>query len=177
MQLSDVMIALYDADYPDDGTIWETAFMYAIHKPVVFVTQGDVYKKPVNLMPAMSATDWITVDDLATYDFSLIMPHPYKGGIIQQMKQTILEKINQREAQILMGSYLYYAHDYNAVEDHVFDNWMVELAELRDKYPKEFSQSRYYEDFRNWEEGSGSSLDYAKPNIVKLAKVLYHITP
>ena len=82
MQLSDVMIALYDADYPDDGTIWETAFMYAIHKPVVFVTQGDVYKKPVNLMPAMSATDWITVDDLATYDFSLIMPHPYKGGII-----------------------------------------------------------------------------------------------
>lgn len=82
MQLSDVMIALYDADYPDDGTIWETAFMYAIHKPVVFVTQGDVYKKPVNLMPAMSATDWITVDDLATYDFSLIMPHQYKGGII-----------------------------------------------------------------------------------------------
>ena len=93
------------------------------------------------------------------------------------MKQTILEKINQREAQILMGSYLYYAHDYNAVEDHVFDSWMVELAELRDKYPEEFSQSRYYEDYKDWSEGSGAFLDYAKPNIVKLAKVLYHIAP
>ena len=56
--------------------------MYANHKPVVFVTQGDLFKKPVNLMPAMSATDWITVDDLATYNFNLIIPHFYKGGVI-----------------------------------------------------------------------------------------------
>lgn len=82
MENSDVMIALYDADNPDDGTIWETAYMYANHKPVVFVAQGDLFKKPVNLMPAMSATDWITVDDLATYNFNLIMPHFYKGGVI-----------------------------------------------------------------------------------------------
>ena len=93
------------------------------------------------------------------------------------MKQTILEKINQRESQILLGSYLYYQKNTNIVEDHVFDNWMVELAELRDKYPKEFSQSRYYEDYKDWNEGSGAFLDYAKPNIVKLAKVLYHIAP
>ena len=93
------------------------------------------------------------------------------------MKQTILEKINQRESQILMSSYLYYQNNTNIVEDHVFDNWMVELAELRDKYPKEFSQSRYYEDYKDWIEGSGAFLDYAKPNIVKLAKVLYHIAP
>ena len=82
MQNSDVMIALYDADNPDDGTIWEAAYMYANHKPVVFVTKGDLYKKPVNLMPAMSATDWTTVDKLADYDFNLIMPHKYQGGVI-----------------------------------------------------------------------------------------------
>lgn len=82
MDNADVMIALYDAEDPDFGTIWEAGYMYAIHKPVVYVTQGDLQKNPVNLMPAMGATTWITVDELATFDFEVIMPKEYSGGVI-----------------------------------------------------------------------------------------------
>lgn len=82
MDNADVMIALYDAENVDEGTIFEAGYMYAAHKPVVYVTQGDLQKNPVNLMPAMGATTWITVDELATFDFEVIMPKEYSGGVI-----------------------------------------------------------------------------------------------
>lgn len=82
MDNADVMIALYDAENTDEGTIFEAGYMYAAHKPVVYVVQGDLQEHPVNLMPAMGATTWITVDELATFDFEVIMPKEYEGGII-----------------------------------------------------------------------------------------------
>lgn len=82
MDNADVMIALYDANNVDEGTIFEHGYMYASHKPVVFVTQGDLRENPVNLMPAMAATSWISVDDLADFNFEAIVPSEYKGGVI-----------------------------------------------------------------------------------------------
>lgn len=41
------------------------------------------------------------------------------------MEQTILEKINQREYQILVHSFLYYKLDKNIIDDSKFDFFYV----------------------------------------------------
>lgn len=82
MDNSDVMIALLEADDVDSGTVWESAYMFANHKPTVFVVVGDTYKTPLNLMPAMSATAFITLDEVATFDFRTILKSDYVGKYI-----------------------------------------------------------------------------------------------
>lgn len=91
-------------------------------------------------------------------------------------KQTVIEKINQRERQLYLHSYLYYECNTNIIEDNVFDKYMADLAELIDTYPQEFKQSTFYEDFKNWEEGSGAFLNYNNPSTIKVAQRVYHIS-
>ena len=94
---------------------------------------------------------------------------------MNKVKQTTLERINQLERQIYLHSYLYYEKNTNVVEDYVFDKMMTNLAEMRNKYPSKFSQSEFYEDYKDWDEGSGAFLNYDIPSIRKIAKVLYHV--
>lgn len=82
MDNSDVMIALVEADDVDSGTIWETAYMYANHKPVVLVLIGDAYEYPLNLMPAMGATAYIKPEEISTFDFRRILTSDYVGKYI-----------------------------------------------------------------------------------------------
>lgn len=82
MDNSDVLIALIEADDVDTGTIWETSYMFANHKPTVFVVVGDTYKNPLNLMPAMSATAFITPEEIQTFDFRRILTSDYVGKYI-----------------------------------------------------------------------------------------------
>lgn len=82
MDNSDVMIALIEADNVDTGTIWESAYMFANHKPTVFVVKGDTFKMPLNLMPAMSATAFITPEEIEHFDFRRILTSDYVGKYI-----------------------------------------------------------------------------------------------
>lgn len=82
MDNSDVMIALVEAEDVDSGTIFELGYMYANHKPVVLVVVGDTYKHPLNLMPAMGATAFITPEEISSFDFRRILTSDYKGKII-----------------------------------------------------------------------------------------------
>jgi len=82
MDNSDVMIALLEADDIDSGTVWESAYMFANHKPTVFVVVGDTYKNPLNLMPAMSATAFITPKEIDSFDFRNILKSDYIGKYI-----------------------------------------------------------------------------------------------
>lgn len=82
MDNSDIMIALLEADDVDSGTVWESAYMFANHKPVVLVVVGDTYKNPLNLMPAMGATAYITPDEISTFDFRRILTSDYMGKYI-----------------------------------------------------------------------------------------------
>ena len=50
-------------------------------------------------------------------------------------KQTIEEKIRQRRSQMLIHSHIYYEMDDNIVDDHTWQRWADELAELQDKNP------------------------------------------
>lgn len=75
-----------------------------------------------------------------------------------------------------MHSYLYYEKDINVIEDFKFDKMMTNLDVMRSNYPEEFKKSIYYEDYKSWEEGSGSSLNYDVPRIRKWAKILYNVS-
>ena len=60
-------------------------------------------------------------------------------------KQTIEEKIRQRRSQMLIHSHIYYEMDDNIVDDHTWQRWADELAELQDKNPdNKPSQPRVY---------------------------------
>jgi len=82
MDNSDIIIAVLEAGNVDEGTVGEIFYMYANHKPVVVVYDGDSFKHPLNLMPAMATTRFISIDEIATYDFRTIMKNKYVGEYI-----------------------------------------------------------------------------------------------
>lgn len=75
--------------------------------------------------------------------------------------EEILSKMNQRERQILVHSYLYYEMNENLIEDYQYDNFAKELAKLIRDYPKIFKKSVYYSIFK----GFGQDGCYSGYNI------------
>lgn len=92
------------------------------------------------------------------------------------MKQTILEKINQRERQLMVHCCLYYAMSTNLISDDTYDKFSFELADLIKKYPEDFKKSVYYKDFLEFNPSTGLGINYRKPEIIKVATHLkqYH---
>ena len=91
-------------------------------------------------------------------------------------KQTILEKISQRERQLLVHCYLYYEKNKNIISDDQYDEFSFDLADLIKKYPDDFKKSAYRYEFRNFDPSTGLGLNYKKPEIIKVAHHLkkYH---
>lgn len=81
-------------------------------------------------------------------------------------KQTILEKINQRERQLLVHCFLYYEKNKNIISDDQYDRFSFDLADLIKKYPDDFKKSGYYHEFRNFDPSTGLGLNYKKPEII-----------
>ena len=71
------------------------------------------------------------------------------------MEQTILEKINQLEQQILVHSIMYYRLGASIWDDFKYDRKAKELQALIQANPEEFKASILYEDFKefSWESG------------------------
>ena len=88
------------------------------------------------------------------------------------MKQTILEKINQRERQLMVHCCLYYAMNTNIIDDDTYDKFSFELADLIKKYPDDFKKSVYHKDFLEFNPSTGLGIMYRKPEIIKVA---YHL--
>lgn len=86
--------------------------------------------------------------------------------------QTISEKIQQRRYQILVHSFLYYQMNVNIVNDHDYDRWSKELADLQREYPEESKKARYYEEFKEFDGSSGFDLPYTLPNIQTIGHLL-----
>ena len=81
-------------------------------------------------------------------------------------KQTILEKINQRERQLLVHCFLYYEKNKNIINDDQYDRFSFDLADLIKKYPDDFKKSVYCYEFRNFDPSTGLGLNYKKPEII-----------
>lgn len=80
---ADIVVCLLEAENQDTGTVWESAYAYATHKPVIMFVNGDVEENPVNLMPAQSATHFIDdTDQLNNMDMSFVGKKFYTGKLI-----------------------------------------------------------------------------------------------
>lgn len=82
MRRADLGVILLDIDEQDPGTVWESGYLYSDGKPTIGVTNGDTYKKPINLMPAQGISTWTSVGELSNIDLDNIETRPYKGQLI-----------------------------------------------------------------------------------------------
>ena len=78
-------------------------------------------------------------------------------------KQTILEKINQRERQLLVNCCLYYGMNENIISDDKYDLFSFDLADLIKKHPDDFKKSVYHYEFRNFDPSTGFNLPLFDP--------------
>lgn len=72
--------------------------------------------------------------------------------------QKIKTKIRQRRSQMLLHSCIYYEMDENIVDDHTWQKWADELAELQRKYPEYCNIKFYDREFYDWTGDSGAFL-------------------
>lgn len=80
---SDVVVCLIEAADQDTGTVWESAYAYATHKPVIMFVDGDVEENPVNLMAAQSVTHFIdSMDEFSSLPMYSIGKKFYTGKMI-----------------------------------------------------------------------------------------------
>lgn len=100
--------------------------------------------------------------------------NPKLNDLYKSHKETknIINKINRRERQILVHSYLYYELNENLIQDYQYDNIAKDLASLIKKYPDNFKKSVYYEIFKGFgQDGcySGYNIPHNQPEIINNA--------
>jgi len=71
---------------------------------------------------------------------------------------TVLEKIELLQRSILVNSYAYYMMDSNILSDYQYDANTRMLRQLKREYPNEYSKSRYFKYFKDFESGTGFNL-------------------
>ncbi len=78
-------------------------------------------------------------------------------------EQTIVEKIRQRRAQMLIHSCIYYELNDNIISDHQWQAWADELEQLQLKHPEHMNIGFYDWEFRNWDGATGNHLPHRDP--------------
>lgn len=75
---SDLVCGMFLPTHADTGMAFEYGYAYANHKPIVAVIPDD-NQEAINLMLIPSATCYITLSQLATFDFNNITYQVYPG--------------------------------------------------------------------------------------------------
>lgn len=92
------------------------------------------------------------------------------------VQQTIPEKIKQRRSQMLVHSCLYYDMDESIIDDHTWQRWADELAELQNEYPEHCRLKFFDKEFIAWDGTSGYHLPLRDPYVQSQARKIldYH---
>ncbi|UQS82504.1 nucleoside 2-deoxyribosyltransferase [Bombilactobacillus folatiphilus] len=75
---SDLLCGMYFPKNPDTGMAFEYGYAYANHKPIVSVIPDDS-QEAINLMLLPSVNHYITLSQLATFDFTNISFQPHRA--------------------------------------------------------------------------------------------------
>jgi len=89
------------------------------------------------------------------------------------IKQSIVEKIRQRRAQMLVHSYIYYEKDDNIVDDFKWQQWADELVVLQKENPGDIGY--YDKEFKGWTGAGGSHLPLKDTRVMNKAETIYHL--
>ena len=82
--------------------------------------------------------------------------------------QTVRERIQQRRAQLLVHSCLYYVYDSPVVSDSKWDQWATELVKLHELFGDVIG---FYDDeFENWDGSTGFHLPLRDPFVTTAAE-------
>ena len=84
----------------------------------------------------------------------------------------ILDKINQRQRQIILHSVLYYQFDTNKVSDATWNRWAQELVQLQEDYPLLTKQSGFYMTMKDFDGSTGYHLSDNEWGIQKAQYVM-----
>jgi hypothetical protein len=84
-------------------------------------------------------------------------------------REAIVELITRRRRQILVHSVIYYRWNDSVIDDHTFDRWSKELAELQQQYPDFAAECEWHEGFKNFDGSSGFDLPLHDPQAVNMA--------
>jgi NAD-dependent DNA ligase len=84
--------------------------------------------------------------------------------------------INRRRRQVLIHSAIYYRWNKSIIDDHTFDKWAKELADLQTAYPEIASKCVYAKEFEDFDGSSGFDLPHHYPEVQSTALKLlrYH---
>ena len=93
-------------------------------------------------------------------------------GFYVNLNESVLEKINRRERQILVHSYIYYKTGSSIVSDDVFDKFAYDLVALMESNPTEFKASVYHKDFIGFDGSTGYNLPYTYSEIINKGEYL-----
>ena len=75
------------------------------------------------------------------------------------LDHNIIDRINQRQVQMLIHSCIYYTFQTSVIPDATFDRWAKELVQLQSQYPEETKQTLYYTQFIGWDGTTGYRLN------------------
>jgi hypothetical protein len=84
-------------------------------------------------------------------------------------REAIAELITRRRRQILVHSVIYYRWNDNVIDDHTFDLWSKELAELQEKYPDIAAECEWHEAFADFDGSTGAFLPLHDPDALNMA--------
>lgn len=88
--------------------------------------------------------------------------------------EEILELMCRRRHQILAHSVVYYVFDESVIDDHTFDQWSRELADLMKEHPKLARKGRLAKAFRYFDGSTGAFLPLRDPRSINMgARVLF----
>ena len=83
------------------------------------------------------------------------------------LNRDIMSKILQRRKQIVIHSMIYYRMGTSIVDDYTFDKWARELVSLQKDYPQESKNTKYYEEFKDWDGTTG--MNFWQDNLIATA--------
>ena len=84
-------------------------------------------------------------------------------------RDQLAELITRRRRQILVHSVIYYRWNDNVIDDHTFDLWSKQLAELQEQYPDIAAECEWAEAFKDFDGSSGAFLPLHEPAVMTMA--------
>ncbi len=85
-------------------------------------------------------------------------------------EEKVVEKLNRRQRQILVHSFLYYKLNESIITDLTYDQWCMELVDLQEQYPELAKKTAYYNICQHFDRsGSGFFIKNYPPEIISTA--------
>lgn len=89
--------------------------------------------------------------------------------------ESLIDKIRQRRAQMLIHSCIYYELNDNIISDHKWQQWADELEAIQNAWPELLKIGFYDYNFRDWDGATGNHLPHRDPWVFAKANYILEL--